>query len=192
MASTPQLPPPATPAELEQLLLLIGDAKTTSYLAALHPAAPTGASIIILDLELTVSARAVRATCQKLGRNLTDLLVVFREIKTDQIYTQGLDTLWQITAHDVLPSSFDYRFFISISTIMNADKYVHVGYCPWFTYWSFPKEDCPSLPPIEFRLKRLAHHKLSAHHPDGQNSINLFTWTNEDGRLDGHMEKAWN
>lgn len=40
MASTPQLPLP-TPAELEQLLLLVGDAKTTSYFAGVSVCRPT-------------------------------------------------------------------------------------------------------------------------------------------------------
>ncbi|KAJ7194850.1 hypothetical protein GGX14DRAFT_404407 [Mycena pura] len=85
-------------------------------------------------------------------------------------------------------SSFHPKIGTFLSTVVVIFLHFH-SYCPWFTYRSFPKEDCPSLPPIKFRLKRLAHplthHKLSAHHPDGRNSINLFTWTNEDGRLDG-------
>lgn len=63
MASTPQLPLPPTPAELEQLLLLIGDAKTTSYFAGMWAAA------IIVSLTSTTTSRStdISHVCRQPG-----------------------------------------------------------------------------------------------------------------------------
>ncbi|KAJ7210055.1 hypothetical protein GGX14DRAFT_626349 [Mycena pura] len=44
---------------------------------------------------------------------------------------------------------------------------------------------------IECRLKRLAHHKLSAHHPDGRNSINLVVGSNTRHPASAEERTGW-
>ncbi|KAJ7343806.1 hypothetical protein DFH08DRAFT_961950 [Mycena albidolilacea] len=169
MASTPQLPLPPTLAELEQLLLLIGDAKTTSYFAVAALTFLIYDHILSLDKEIEfIWKRCTNLSfasyiyiwwfyvkSKRTGFNLN----ASREmIPSDpfsfscQIYTQfeGISStliaatidlillmrVWILFGKSrrmmyflvpLMIVEIGVMLFISIFTIMNADKYVHVG-----------------------------------------------------------------
>ncbi|KAJ7738029.1 hypothetical protein B0H14DRAFT_3516172 [Mycena olivaceomarginata] len=135
MASTPQLPLPPTPAELEQLLLLIGDAKTTSYFAV------AALTFLIYDhiLSLDKEIEFIWKRCTNLS--FASYIYIWFEGVSSTLIAATIDLILLMRVWILFGKSrrmmyflvplmiveIVVMFFISIFTIMNADKYVHVG-----------------------------------------------------------------